>query len=69
VEYHGTALQRPNRALAASVIAASDQVVVFEQRRQTRFDYALQLAKSLKRKISLELYEGSEENAGQLTIE
>jgi hypothetical protein len=68
VEYHGTPSQRPGRRLTAAVIAASDQVVVFEERAQKRFDGVLQLAKHLKRKISLELYDAGAEAARQLTL-
>jgi hypothetical protein len=57
VEYHGVPSGRASRHLARAVIEASDQVVVFEQRKHKRFDHVLQLAKGLKRKISLELYD------------
>jgi hypothetical protein len=68
VEYHGTPSQRPGRRLTGAVIAASDHVVVFEERAQKRFDGVLQLAKHLKRKISLELYDVGAEAARQLTL-
>ena len=68
VEYFGTPSERASRPLAVAVIAASDQVVVFEERRQKRFDHVLQTAKTLKRKIALELYDGGPEHANQLTI-
>jgi len=57
VDYHGTPARRPGRALASALILASDRVVVFEQRRQKRFDHLLQLAKVLKRRTALELYD------------
>ena len=68
VEYHGSPSERASRPLAVAIIAASDQVVVFEERKQKRFDHVLQAAKALKRKISLELYDAGAEAASQLTI-
>lgn len=68
VEYLGTPSERASRPLAAAVIAASDQVVVFEERKQKRFDHVLQTAKALKRKISLELYDAGAEPTSQLSI-
>jgi hypothetical protein len=68
VEYLGTPSERASRPLATAVIAASDQVVVFEERKQKRFDHVLQTAKALKRKIALELYDAGAEPANQLTI-
>lgn len=68
VHYLGTPSERASRPLAMAVIEASDQVVVFEERKQKRFDHVLQAAKSLKRKIALELYDSGAESAGQLTI-
>ena len=68
VEYFGTATDRASRRLAARLLEASDQVVVFEQRRQKRFDYVIQTAKSLKRKLSLELYDADDEQKGQIVI-
>lgn len=68
VEYRGTSANRGSRALAGAILAACDQVVVFEQRRQKRFDYVLQAAKALKRKVSLELYDADDQPAGQMTI-
>lgn len=68
VDYLGTPSERASRPLAAAVIAASDQVVVFEERKQKRFDHVLQTAKALKRKIALELYDAGAEPATQLTI-
>lgn len=69
VEYRGTSSDRGSRALAGAILAASDQVVVFEQRRQKRFDHVLQSAKALKRKVSLELYDADDQPAGQMTID
>lgn len=68
VEYVGTPSERASRPLAASVIGASDQVVVFEERRQKRFDHVLQTAKRLGRKITLELYDSGPHAASQLSI-
>ena len=68
VHYLGTPSERPSRPLALAVVEASDQVVVFEERKQKRFDHVLQAAKTLKRKISLELYDSGDESAGQLTL-
>lgn len=68
VQYLGTLSERSSRPLAAALIAASDQIVVFEERKQKRFDHVLQTAKALKRKIALELYDGDAERADQLNI-
>jgi hypothetical protein len=69
VEYHGTPSMRPSRHLARAVIEASDQVVVFEQRQQKRFDRVLQLAKGLRKKVSLELYDAGAETAIPLALD
>ncbi|MEJ8838078.1 hypothetical protein [Ramlibacter sp. AN1133] len=68
VQYLGTCLQRTGRKLVTAVIAASDHVVVFEQRKHRHLDFVLHTAKSLKRKISLELYEPDALAGAQLSI-
>jgi hypothetical protein len=68
VEYFGTAMERASRGLAAKLVEASDQVVVFEQRREKRLDHILQTAKSLKRKLVLELYDADDQHNGQMAI-
>lgn len=68
VQYLGTPSERSSRPLATAAIAASDQVVVFEERKQKRFDHVLQTAKALKRKIALELYDAGTDAASQLGI-
>lgn len=57
VEYHGTPEARQSRTLTEQLVAAADQVIVFEQRRAKRFDHVLALAKANKRKLALELYD------------
>lgn len=68
VEYHGGPDDRSARPLARALIAASDQVVVFEQRGHKRFDHVIQEARATKRKVSLEVYALDAQSAGQLTI-
>lgn len=64
VEYMGDAADRFSRSLAASIVDASEHVVVFERRRDKRFDHVLQRAKLAKRKLFLELYDPAD-NAGE----
>lgn len=68
VEYHGTATERASRRLSQAIVEASDQVVVFEQRNDKRFDHVLQAAKALKRKVALELYDAVDKASSQLSI-
>lgn len=57
VDYRGSATERASRPLASTIVSASDQVLVFEQRRNKKLDYVLQTAKALKKKVVLELYD------------
>ena len=66
VQYVGNPADRASRHLAALIVHQTDQVVVFEQRKQKSFDHVLQLAKSLKKTISLELYDHPAGGTGQL---
>ena len=69
VEYHGSPGSRQSRTLAAAMVQAADQVVVFEQRRAKRFDHVIALTKTSKRKLALELYDPPDSGAGgQLAI-
>lgn len=66
VQYYGARTDRSSRPLAAQLISGSDQVIVFEQRRNKRLDHVIQAAKSLKKKVSLELYDGQTSEALRL---
>lgn len=66
VEYFGSTTERASRPLANSIVEASDQVIVFEQRRHKRLDHILQAAKSLKKKVVLELFDSDDQATGQL---
>jgi hypothetical protein len=68
VSYLGSTSERPSRPLATAIIESSDQVLVFEQRRNKRFDHVLQTAKSLKKKVVLELFDGEDAPTSQLPI-
>lgn len=68
VQYIGIPSERASRPLANSILAASDEVVVFEQRRQKRFDHVLQQAKAAKLRVSLELYDPTDAAGGQLAL-
>jgi hypothetical protein len=68
VEYHGSSTERPSRRLAREILERSDQVVVFEQRNDKRFDHVLQGAKALKCKLTLELYAAEGQGPRQLSI-
>lgn len=67
VEYLGRPSDRASRSLAQEIIAAADHVIVFEQRKAKRFDHVIQVAKTMRRKLFLELYD-AEQTAGQLAI-
>jgi hypothetical protein len=58
VKYVGEPRLRMTRLLSEQLVQSSDHLVVFEQRKAKRFDFVLQLAKQLGKKISLELYDG-----------
>jgi hypothetical protein len=66
VQYVGEPGGRMSRPLAQKLVDLSDQVVVFEQRRDRKFDYVLQLAKRANKRISLELYDGQDSRSRQL---
>ncbi|MBC5767650.1 hypothetical protein [Ramlibacter albus] len=68
VQYVGSPAGRASRALATQLIAASDQVVVFERRREKRFDHVLQAAKQARKRVSLELYDVAGGSASQLSL-
>jgi hypothetical protein len=68
VAYLGSTTERPSRPLANTIIEASDQVLVFERRRNKRLDHILQTAKSLKKKVVLELFDGEDLPSAQLPI-
>lgn len=57
VQYVGEVKKRMSRPLIERIIGHSDLVVVFEARGSHRHDVAIQVAKSMKRKLSLELYD------------
>jgi len=56
IEYIGAPKDRMSRPLIEQIVQRSDQVVVFEARGDRRHDVAIQMARSLKRKLTLELY-------------
>jgi len=70
VQYVGQADARASRPLARQVVEAADHVIVFEQRRDKRFDHVIQHGKELKRKLTLELYDaaGGAGSPGQLAL-
>lgn len=59
IEYIGAPKDRMSRPLVEKIIERSDRVIVFEARGEHRHDVAIQLARSLKRKLSLELYDNN----------
>lgn len=67
VQYMGGPTERASRPLALGVVEASDRVLVFEERKQKRFDHVLHQAKALKRKLTLELYDRGPAITGDLT--
>lgn len=68
VQYVGGCTARQSRRLAEEIVAAASQVIVFEQRRNKRFDHVLQTARALKRKVSLELYDPQDAPTAQMSI-
>lgn len=68
VQYIGGASERASRTLASNILAASDEIVVFEQRRHKRFDHVLREAKAAKLRVSLELYDAGDAAGGQLML-
>ncbi len=68
VQYIGTPHDRSSRAMALKLISASDQIVVFEQKRNKRFDHVLQVAKQARKRLALELYEVDGGLASQLRL-
>lgn len=68
VLYVGGGAARTSRSLATKIIAASDQVIVFEQRKQRRHDFVIQSAKLQKRKLTLELFDLEGAPAAQMRL-
>lgn len=68
VQYFGTPGQRVGRKLSDAAVLAADHVVVFEQRGAKRFDHVIAQARSLKRKLSLELFDANDGATRQLSI-
>lgn len=57
VAYQGKTSDRLSRGLIAQVISAADHVVVFEAKGDRKHDQHIQMVKSEKKKLSLELYD------------